>query len=95
MQKQLYIIEYENAHWCGGQMHCVAWAYNAEQAVEVAEQHMCEEQLELFSAEYEEEPELEEDCPYVVNSVELLAGSEYEEFYNDPTQREAFYPCVN
>ena len=93
--KQLYIIEYDNAHWCGGTLHCVAWANNENDAETAADLHMDECQRELFSDEYAQEPELEEEPSYIVNSVELLKGSKVEPYYKDPVQRANFYPCVN
>lgn len=93
--KQLYIIEFENTHWCGGVLHCVAWANSEQEAEDAAESHMNNEQWELFSDHYEDEPEYDDGCYYTVNSVELLEGSEYEKYYADPDQRKAFYPCVN
>ncbi len=94
MEKQLYIIEYDNSRWCGGTLHCVAWATSTDDAEDEASNFMDSSQYELFSDSYEEE-ENEEECYYTVNSVELLIGSEYEQYYNDPQQRHAFYPCVN
>ena len=62
MTKQLYIIDYDNAHWCGGNLNVVVWARDEDHAVEVAEWFMDEQQRELFLAEFEEEPEAAEDC---------------------------------
>lgn len=102
MQKQLYIIEYESAHWCGGESHCVTWAHNPEEAVENAESHMDQEMRELFSDEYRDEygNELEDDwvldeCAFIVNSVEVLdKANSHWEYYQDLKQRAAFYPEV-
>ena len=93
--KQLYVINYQNPHWCGGQSSCVAWAENPDQAVTAANDHMEEDMRELFSQEYEEESKFEEESAYTVDSVDLLVGSRFEEWYNDGDQRNAFYPCVN
>ena len=93
--KQLYIISYESAHWCGGQSNCVVWANNEDEAQELAVFHMDEMMQELFSSEYEEDPELQDDIIHVVNEVQLLVDSEFEEYYADPVQRANFYPCVN
>ncbi len=94
MTKQLYLIEYENAHWCGGSLNVVVWATDEENAREVAESHMDECQRDLFSAEFDEEPELEEDCSYTINSVEEFNEAHDEwQFFTDPTQ-ESFYPIV-
>ena len=93
--KQLYIIEYENAHWCGGQLNCVVWADDATEAEMLASDWMEECQRELFSDSYADEKEDYDDGSAVtVNHIQLLAGSKFEKHYNDPTQSE-FYPCVN
>lgn len=91
--KQLYILDYENSVWCGGQLHCVAWAYNEDDAEGKASEHMEQEQRELFSEEYDMGDDSEP--AYVVNTIQLLEGSEFEEYYADPVQRLNFYPCVN
>ena len=90
----LYVIEYENAHWCGGSLHCVVWADSEDEAAAFAVDHMETEQRELFSDEYEEEPN-DEECAYSISSVELLSESDCAEFYRMADQRDAFYPCVN
>ncbi len=93
MEKQLYVIEYESSQWCGGQSYCVAWAVSEDDAENEASIWMEESMRELFSSEYDEEDN--DDCAYTVNSVELMAGSDNEQYYNMPDQRAAFYPCVN
>ncbi len=94
--KQLYVIEYENAHWCGGQLHCVVWADSEDQAQDIAGYFMDETQYDLFSDHYEDDPDADDGgCYSTVNSVELLEDSDIKEFYADPEQRAAFYPCVN
>lgn len=95
--KQLYVIDYENARWCGGQLNCVVWADSEDEAILRAEEHMDQEQRELFSGDMddEEDEEADNDVQYTVNSVELLKGSTCEEYYADEKQRAYFYPCVN
>lgn len=101
MIKKQYIIDYENAHWCGGQSHVVVWAESADDAVIIASDHMEDEMRELFHTEYAEQAEeYEEECPYedesavAINSVELLnSENEHWEFYNKPSQSQ-FYPVV-
>lgn len=96
MEKQLYVIEYESSQWCGGGLYCVAWATSEEEAVLEADVWMEESERELFSDEYaDDEGCNDEECAYTVNSVQLMAGSEFEEYYNMPDQRAEFYPCVN
>lgn len=98
--KQLYIIEYESAHWCGGVSHCVAWAESEEEAQDAAEEHMETEMRELFSDQIEEEieengEEFDSEPMSTVNWVKPLVGSDHEEYYADENQRNNFYPCVN
>ncbi len=94
--KQLYIIEYDSMHWCGGNLHCVAWADSEDDAQDKAHIHMEEAQRELFADEFADEDEdFDNECAYSVVSTELLEGSEFEEYYADPVQRLNFYPCVN
>lgn len=94
--KQLYIIDYENAHWCGGQLNCLAWAKSPEEAVIIAEGHMEDAQRELFSDEYaEDEEDYSDECSYTVNSVEVMDFRHEDwNFFMDPTQSQ-FYPIVN
>lgn len=90
-----YIIDYENSHWCGGQLFVVVNAKNEDEAQDLAEVHMTETQRELFSDEYEEDGEFEDESPYTVNSVEeFTPNHEYWRFYKDPSQSE-FYPEIN
>lgn len=104
MNKQLWIIEYENAHWCGGELHCVVWAEDETEAEDLAAEHMEQEQRELFDDHYSPSwddgddhdlQDMDNEQAYSVVSVEPLIGSEFEVYYNDPVQRENFYPCVN
>lgn len=93
--KKLYIIDYESAHWCGGQSYMVVWARNEVDAELQASLAMEESMRELFSDEYQDDPGLDEECPYSVNSVEEFGpGHEHWEYYQMPDQRAAFYPTI-
>jgi hypothetical protein len=99
MTKQLYIIDYENAHWCGGGLHVCVWAEDARSAHEEASIHMDEEQRELFSSEIEEAVEEDERFDdgymYAINSIEVLNEQhEFWAYYQDEQQRAAFYPTI-
>ena len=102
MQKQLYIIEYDSAHWCGGESHCVTWAESPDQAVLQAERHMDETMRELFADEYADcydentcEGYYDEEAAFAVISVEVLdERNPHWDYYQDPEQRVAFYPEV-
>ena len=91
----LYLITYDNAHWCGGELNVVVkGASSAQDAELAAEYHMEEEQRGLFMDEYEEEGYGDE-CAYNIISIEEF-GPKHEqwEFYMDPVQRANFYPEV-
>jgi hypothetical protein len=93
MEKQLYIIEYENSHYCGGGLHCLVWAESENDAEESASSWMEECQYELFSDEYEDY-DIDDECPYSVTSCELLETSEFKQYVAMPDQG-SFYPVVN
>lgn len=94
-----YLINYENAHWCGGELEVVVNASSALEAVGKAEMFMEETQRELFSDHYEDEFENEggsyfDEQAYTVISVEVFDKNHPQwEFYQDPSQSE-FYPEV-
>lgn len=92
----LWLIDYDNAHWCGGQMNVVVRADSADEALYLAEVHMEENQRELFADEYHEEgDDYDNECSYFVNSVELFDENHEEwQYYMDPVQRDNFYPLV-
>lgn len=94
MTKELYIIEYESMHWCGGGSHCLVWAESGDEAIELASDHMEESMRELFSDEIEED-DLDAEMQATVNSVELVIGSTYEKYVRDPSQQTNFYPLIN
>jgi hypothetical protein len=96
MEKQLYIIEYENAHYCGGGLHCLVWATTADEAEEIAGDWMQDCQWELFSNEYEDDEDEGnfDECMYSVMSVNLLETSDMKQYVDMPDQ-ESFYPVVN
>ena len=95
--KQLYLIEYDCAHWAGASDYVVVWAYSPSHAEVLAESHMEEHMRELYADEYnddEEEGNFDDECAYMVQSVEEF-GPEHEawKWYQDPGQAE-FYPVI-
>lgn len=92
-----YIITYENAHWCGGELHVVVNAAESAEDAEIqASDWMEETQRELFSTEYDEQEnegaDYSDECAYTINSVEILdVNNEHWKFYTDPSQS-SFYP---
>lgn len=92
----LWLIDYESAHWCGGQSHVVVVAESEDEARILAEDHMESEMRELFSGEFEDETDesFDEECAYTVNSCEPFDEThEHWEYYTDPSQ-EQFYPTI-
>lgn len=100
MEKKLFLIEYEGAHWCGGISHCVVLAEDETEAEAEAEGYMDETMRELFADEYCEEQEeggnAYDDIAYTVRSIEEF-GPEHEDWkwFLDEVQRSNFYPCIN
>ena len=101
MTKQLFIIDYECAHWCGGSSNVVVWAEDEEHAKFLAEYHMEDAMRDLFSDEYNDVYDEELDAgdydnesAVTVNSVEAFGpGHDNWEFYLDAGQSE-FYPVI-
>lgn len=92
MNKQLYLIDYENAHWCGGQLNVCVWAHDVDEAELLAEYHMVEEQNDLFSDE--DGNGYEDESPVTVNSVVAFGPGHKEwEFFQHPSQS-IFYPVI-
>lgn len=91
-----FLIDYENVHWCGGQLYVVVNAKDEYEAQEKAEQHMEECQRELFDDHYNYDPDenYDDESAVSVNSVEEFdVTHEYWRFYKDPSQAE-FYPEI-
>lgn len=88
-----YLIDYENAHWCGGQLYVVVNAINESDAEEKAADWMEETQRELFADEYSE-GDFDDESAYSVISVEVLDEShDCWQWYTDPSQAQ-FYPEI-
>lgn len=95
MEKQIYIITYSSAHYCGYPSNCLVLATDEDDAVAIADQHMYETEYEQNSDQFEEDGiDADGDMIYMVDKVELLAGSEFEEFEKDEGQRFC-YPKIN
>ena len=90
-----YLIDYENAHWCGGQLYVVVEATDKTEAEIKAEDWMEQTQRELFSNEYGDsigdDEEYCDECAYTVNSIDILdENNENWEFYKDPSQSSVY-----
>lgn len=92
MENQLFLIEYGSAHWAGASSYCVVNAPSAEVAEGVAEDFMHSDMAELYSSEYEEEAEqendlLESESAHSVIGIEPFGPThEYWKYYTDETQ---------
>ena len=101
MHKNLYIIEYDCAHWAGACETVLVWAANKYDAVDAAEVHMEETMRELYSGEYDVtydeeycENGYEDESAFNVLSVELFDTEHPEwQYYQEATQSE-FYPVI-
>jgi hypothetical protein len=99
MTKQRYLIDYENAHWCGGQLNVVVWAKSEDEASTLAEDHMEETQRELFSGEYGDsadggDEEYCDESAVSINSITLLDDKHKLWSYFTMRGQESFYPIV-
>lgn len=95
MQEQIYVIAYSSAHYAGAPSYCLVKATDEDDAVTKADGWMWECEWEQNSEQLEEDGIHDDDDPlYHVDKVELLEGSEYEEFEKDEGQR-CYYPKVN
>ncbi len=96
--KTRFLIDYENAHWCGGQLNVVVWANDEEDARDVASDHMEEEQRALFEDHYnnpDEDEDYSDESAVSITSVEEFNETHDQwEFFMNPSQRAAFYPEV-
>jgi hypothetical protein len=101
MKKQLYIIDYENAHWCGGQSNVVVWAESKDDAVCKASNFMEENMRDLFMDHYmeegnshDDESSYDDESAVSINSVEDFGpGHDEWKFFMDPSQS-SFYPVI-
>ena len=100
MTKELYVVEFESANYCGAGEYCLVWASNEKDAEDAASAHAEEFYYEQDSEQWEEENEGEsdEDVTWAnMKSAYPLASDEAEDvrkYLLDPTQVR-FYPIVN
>lgn len=99
MTKEIYIVEFSSANYAGAPEHCAVWAECEEDAM--SDEDVIEH-AETFYREQDEEQFMDEndggvcdDAYASIDSAVALKGSEFEEFYADEAQRNAFYPLVN
>lgn len=85
MVKELYVVYFESANYCGYGEHVLVWATDVEDARDAAEGYAsdfyCDQDQDQYIEEHGDE-DLDGVAWASIRSVELLAGSEYEEFAN-------------
>lgn len=96
--KEIYIVEFSSANYCGAPEHCAVMAESEEEAMSNAAvlDYADNFYYEQDSDQYGEENDGEEsEMGYAqIDSAVALVGSDFEEYYSDETQRNAFYPMV-
>jgi predicted glycosyl hydrolase (DUF1957 family) len=97
MDKQLFLITYESAHWCGASdTKVVVWAEDGVDAIFKASDHMEDEMWELFADEYMDdgsEDRPEDSLVHVIEVVEFTPSHEEWKYFLDPSQVR-FYPVI-
>jgi hypothetical protein len=102
MEKELYVVYFESANYCGYGEHCLVWATDSEDAKEAAtdyaEDHYYQQDEDQYKEEHEHDDEDFEGPwasftkdPYPLASEE---GEDICKWLLDPTQV-SFYPIVN
>lgn len=97
-KRELYVIEFESANFCGASSTCMVWATSTDDAV--AEFEECGWGEEFYREEDVDQFEDEnvDDDPGVIWSSTVgatrLIGSRFEEWAKDPSQK-SFYQIVN
>jgi hypothetical protein len=77
MVKELYVVYFESAIYCGYGEHVLVWATDVEDARDAAEGYASD-----FYCDQDQDQYMDGVAWASIMSVELLAGSEYEEFAN-------------
>lgn len=94
MTKEIYIVEFESANYAGAPEHCTVMASDEDEAMMLAEDWANDFYYQQDSEQLQDEG-LDEEGPHasIVSAVPLI-GSEFEQYYADEIQRNAFYPMV-
>ena len=94
-----WLINFDSAHWCGGDSKCVVEAETEDEAENLAEDFMQEEMWNLFSDEYKDSEDEDyqdysnEQCYNVIGVEPFDETHEEWVFYKDPEQSQ-FYPEI-
>ena len=97
MEKELHVVYFESANYCGAGEHCLVWATSEDDALEndsvmaFAEDFYRDQDEEQFMEEHEDE-ELDEVVWASIMSATKLEGSKFEEYV---AKQPDLYPEVN
>lgn len=102
MAKELYVVYFESANYCGYGEHCLVWAEDEvdaiDQATEYAEEHYRVEDYDQFVEEHGEEAADECDLwasfPKEAYSLSSDEAEDVRGYLLDEDQKN-FYPIVN
>lgn len=105
MEKELWVVYFESANYCGYGEHCLVWATSEKDAKYAASSYAEEQCMQQDSDQYKEEygdNEDDEDCLQGVlwanvQTAFALSSEEGEDvrgYLLDDTQKQ-FYPIVN
>jgi hypothetical protein len=99
MEKELYVVYFESANYCGYGEHCLVWATSPEDAENEATSYAEDFYYEQDSAQFEEEHDHENEGawasftkePYPLASEQ---AADIREYLKEESQK-GFYPIVN
>lgn len=92
--KEIYIVEFSSANYCGAPEHCAVMAESEWDAM--SNKAVLDYAANFYYEQDSEQNDGEEpEGGYAqIDSAIALVGSDFEEYYADETQRNAFYPMV-
>lgn len=98
MSKELYVVYFESANYCGYGEHCLVWAVNEDDARDAASDYADNFYYEQDCAQYEEENDGDSDGVSWASIMEVypLASDKAEDIRGYLlTAQKQFYPIVN
>lgn len=98
MNKEIYIVTFSSANYCGAPEYCAVMAVSEQDAMsnDAVLAHAEDFYREQDEEHYREEND-GEDSEYGYSTIDgavALVGSDFEEYYADEQQRATFYPMV-
>ena len=95
IMREIYIVQISSANYAGAPDHCAVMASSEDEAMDLARPYAEQYYYEQDSEQWLDENDNEEAEEYsTVDYAVPLVGSEYEEYYANEVQRNAFYPMV-